>query len=157
MRSIVRALIVLIAVCAARPALAEQPKCPMDVKSCLAAFEEMRHRPFVGILYDRDSTGTLTVIQVVTGSPAEKAGMKIGDVLINLNGVPISDAPKLIVGKAGWKTGTKVRYGIRRGEQDHQLGLTLGEMSNEQLARMIGEHMVEAHLAYGESGTEQGH
>lgn len=149
--------LVCLAALVAGPALAAQPRCPLDVETCLAAFERMRHRPFVGVLLDQDSSGVVTVTEVVPGGPAEKAGMRVGDVLIQLNGVPISDAPKLIVGKAGWKTGTKVRYRVHRGEVDQDVALTLGQITDEQLARMIGEHMVEGHLAYAGTETSQVH
>ena len=141
----------------AGPALAAQPKCPLDPETCLAAFERMRHRPFVGVLLDQDSSGVVTVTNVVPGGPAEQAGMKVGDVLIQLNGVPISDAPKLIVGKAGWKTGVRVRYRVRHGDAERDVALTLGQITDEQLARLIGEHMVEAHLAYMPAETSQIH
>ena len=154
MNRIARMLIVLAGVAIPSLAGAGQARCPLDGQACLDAFEKMRHRPFVGILLDEDSTGTVHVVQVVPGGPAAKAGMKVGDVLISLEGVPIPDAGKLIVGKAGWKTGAEVHYKVRRGEGERSLALTLGQISDEQLARMIGQHMVEAHLAYAETGTQ---
>lgn len=150
-------LMVLMGVAVAHPARAGQPKCPLTGDACLAAFEQMKHRPWVGVLLDQDSTGAVTVIQVVPGGPADKAGVKAGDVMISLQGVPIVDAPKLIVGKAGWKTGTEVKYRVRRGEGERNLAVVLGQISDEQLARMVGEHMVEAHLAYAETSAVQTH
>ena len=154
MNRIARTLIVLAGIAIPNLASAGQARCPLDGQACLAEFEKMRHRPFVGILYDQDSTGAVHVVQVVPGSPAARAGMKTGDVLISLEGVPIPDAGKLIVGKAGWKTGAEVHYKVRRGESERNLALTLGQISDEQLAQMIGEHMVEAHLAYAETEVQ---
>jgi predicted metalloprotease with PDZ domain len=151
---IARMLIVLAGIAVPSLVGAGQAKCPLDGQACLAEFEKMRHRPFVGILVDQDSTGAVHVVQVVPGGPAARAGMKVGDVLISIEGVPIPDAGKLIVGKAGWKTGAEVHYKVRRGEGERNVALTLGQISDEQLARLIGEHMVEAHLAYLETGTQ---
>jgi len=59
--------------------------------------------------------GRITVIAPIDGTPAYKAGLKTGDIIIEVDGKDISDysadqAAKLIRGEAG----TKVRIGIKR-------------------------------------------
>jgi hypothetical protein len=40
--------------------------------------------------------GKLTVVRMATGSPADRAGMKEADVLLEVNGIPITSGPHLI-------------------------------------------------------------
>ena len=66
----------------------------------------------VGIRFDTESQ--VTVEAVVPGSPAERAGLEPGDVVVEVNGVAVRDwqeAVKLIPGDPG----TAVRLKIRRG------------------------------------------
>ena len=141
-------LIVLACLAGAWPARAEQPRCPLDVKTCLQEFAKMKTRPWMGIVYDTDSTGSATVLRVVPGGPAEQAGIRAGDVLVTLEGLPAADAPRLLAGKAGWRVGATAHYRLRRRGEMREVPMQLGRISDEQLAELIGEHMVEAHLAY---------
>lgn len=154
MRRLVGVLAVAAAMGFALPAAAEKPRCPLDVSTCLMEYAKMKERPWVGVLLDQDTTsGVITVTEVSPDSPAAKAGWRAGDVVISLEGLPPVEGRKLLAGKAGWKTGAEVRYRIRRGKREMDTPVRLGHMSDEQLARMIGDHMVEAHLAYADATT----
>ena len=154
MKSIVWLFVAAATVSCAWPAEAAQPKCSLDVSTCLMEFAKMRDRPWVGVIIDQDSvTGAITVLQVAPDGPAARAGMKAGDVMIALEDLPVAEGRKLLAGKAGWKTGRTVHYRIRRGDREINVPLRLGQLTDEQLARMIGEHMVEAHLAYADTGA----
>ena len=155
MRRLACALVVATAVGGALPATAAQPRCNLDLSTCLMEFAKMRERPWVGVILDQDSTtGAITVVQVAPEGPAARAGMRAGDVIISLEGLPPAEGRKLLAGKAGWKTGAEVHYRVRRGTREINTPLRLGQMTDEQLARMIGEHMVEAHLAYAGTASE---
>lgn len=152
MRRLACVLVVAAAMGLVLPAAAEQQRCPLDLSACLMEFAKMRERPWVGVLLDQDTTtGVVTVTQVVPDGPAARAGWRVGDVLISLEGLPPAEGRKLLAGKAGWKTGNQVHYRIRRGKREMDTPLRLGQMTDEQLAGMIGEHMVEAHLAYADA------
>jgi predicted metalloprotease with PDZ domain len=134
------------------PALAEE-KCPLDVASCLQAFASARERPWLGVELEMDSTGARQVIRVVPGSPAQKAGMRPGDVLRSLDGRTPTD---WFAGKAGWSTSGRTACTVLRGKRERELAIERRPMSDEMLARIVGTHMVEQHMAYAElprSGT----
>lgn len=128
-------------------ALAGEKKCTLSTQDCLDRMSSgMKTYGWVGLELERDEeSGTLTVLKVVPGSPAEGAGLQHGDILYTLNGVRITKDNEEALSKARkeWKPGQSVAYTIRRGGADRQVTLTLAPMPADVLARYIGEHMLE--------------
>lgn len=81
----------------------------------------------LGIVLQPDSLGIL-VGQVQQESPAERAGIKPGDIITAFNGTPVNDPNTLRNLVAETPPGTEVTLTIRRGQQDHELKATLGEL-----------------------------
>ncbi|MDD2979496.1 MAG: S41 family peptidase [Hespellia sp.] len=78
----------------------------------------------VGISLDT-STGYLTVLQVYEGSPAEEAGLEVGDVIYKvddreIDGEDLSEVVSWIRGEEG----SQVRLGIYRGEDAKEMEFT---------------------------------
>jgi serine protease Do len=68
------------------------------------------------------------------GSPAAKAGVKSGDVIVALNGDVVPDARTLARRISGMTPGTAVKIGVFRDGKEEQLSMTLGELPKERLA-----------------------
>jgi S1-C subfamily serine protease len=66
-----------------------------------------------------------TVVAVASGSPAEKAGFRKGDVLVALNGVALSDTAKAKEAHAHCTFGKTVAYTIQRNGAEQTLTATL--------------------------------
>ncbi len=134
---------------AAAPALAggERKKCPYTTQECLDHMAaKMKDSGWVGVELDVDeATGAMSVKKVVPGSPAEKAGIQVGDVLAALNGVPITNDNDEALAKARkeWKPGQQVTYTIKRNGLDRKVDLTLAPMPADVMAAWIGNHMLE--------------
>jgi PDZ domain-containing secreted protein len=79
-----------------------------------------------------------SVAQVVAGSPAEKAGLKVGDLITAANDKPIKRADDLVqlVGRS--KPGDTLTLSVRREGQERPLSLTV----------TLGEHPEQAGKAY---------
>ena len=92
-------------------------------------------------------------MRVVPGSPAAKAGVQPGDVLLKLGGV---DPSQWFAGKAGWKSdwkdGQAVAVTVGRAGHDRSLDMALEHIPEETLAQIIGIHVLEGHLAYTDTG-----
>ncbi len=69
------------------------------------------------------------------GSPAQKAGIKAGDVIVSVNGEAVTDARNLARRIGALAPGTSVKLGIIRDGREDTLTLTLGELPRERQAR----------------------
>jgi predicted metalloprotease with PDZ domain len=132
---------------AATPVAAAEPKCPLEVGACLHEFGKMRERGRLGIEVETDSAGVKTIRGVTPGGPAERAGVKIGDVLERIEGL---DQRRYVAGKAGWKNPPPANVKVRRNGRLESIEVVPEPISDQQFARMIGVHMVEGHLAHAE-------
>jgi serine protease Do len=69
------------------------------------------------------------------GSPASKAGIKAGDVVLSIDCSAVKDARDLARKIAEMKPGSAIKLGIMRNGSEQTLTLTLGEMSAQREAR----------------------
>jgi len=76
----------------------------------------------------QDVRGAL-VNAVANGSPAERAGLKPGDVITALDGAPVTDTNSLRNAVARSQPGTEVTLTIIRERQPQELRATLGELN----------------------------
>ncbi|MCS6950558.1 MAG: S1C family serine protease [bacterium] len=100
-----------------------------DVKAVL---DEMRagrlRRPFLGVMpADRDGVEGAEVVRVVPNSPAARAGIRLGDVILSLNNVPVRRAADVTSLLRRLKPGDRIQVEILRGSQRLRLSVTLGE------------------------------
>ncbi len=82
---------------------------------------------------DRPRGALVTTVE--SGGPADKAGIKPGDVILGFNGKPLelsSELPPLV---AQTKPGTKAEIEVWRGGKRQTLGVAVGEMTAEKTAR----------------------
>ncbi len=86
----------------------------------------------------KNARGAL-VAEPQSGSPAQKAGIKAGDVIVSVNGESVADARNLARRISAMAPGTSVKLGIIRGGRDETLTLTLGELPRERQARLGGD------------------
>jgi len=78
-----------------------------------------------------ESKGAL-VGDVQPDSPAGQAGIASGDVIISMSDTPIENSTELRNRVAAIKPGTKVEFGILRGDKILDLTVTLGEMPADE-------------------------
>jgi serine protease Do len=86
-----------------------------------------------------DTTEGVLVADVSKGSPAEKAGLKRGDVIVTLNDRPMTDPGQLRNTVAMTAPGTKVQVQILRDNKKREVMVELGELPREQTAARASE------------------
>ncbi len=140
-----RLVFLFVLVLAAVPSLAEEARCPHEISACLNMFGRMRERPWMGVELEADSTGRRVVHAIVPGGPSDRAGMRVGDVLLRIEGKPPLE---WFAGKTGWKDGEKTSVTVERKGRETQLEMPCEAIPEEKLVKAIGVHMIEGHLAW---------
>jgi serine protease Do len=82
-----------------------------------------------------DDVKGVLVASVEPGSPAAKAGLQSGDVILAFDGKPVAGANELPRVVAGTKPGTNVTLDVWRSGARRQVKATLGEFASEQVAQ----------------------
>jgi serine protease Do len=67
--------------------------------------------------------------QIVPDGPADKAGLKVGDVLIKVNGKAVHNSNDLVDPIIQTPVGNKVRLTFVRDKQEHEVTIAVGDMS----------------------------
>lgn len=139
------------------PAFAGGEKCTAaDAQACLNHMSAMKDRGWVGLEFDKTDAAVVKVKAITPGSPAEKAGFAVGDVLVAINGANLADKEAMKKAKGEWKVGQVVAYTVKREGADKELKATLDPMPEAVFASMIGSHMLDAHLSVA-TAAETGH
>ena len=125
-------------------------KCTEDAQTCLDHMAaKLKNRGWLGIeMDDEQGPGAIKVTRVISGSPAEAAGFKQGDVLVSVNGARFSDNTdeKQVTyekTKDVWVPGGKVQYVVMRDGHETTLNATLAALPSDVMAQWIGHHMLE--------------
>ena len=85
---------------------------------------------WAGAWLQRSPSGAVTVAEVAKGSPAAKAGLKSGDVVLAVNGYDLSDseARAECASKGNYSVGGTVFYTVQRGASTKNVKLKLEKM-----------------------------
>lgn len=91
-----------------------------------------RPKGYLGVRITNDpQTGKAQVIQVDPGSPAEKGGLKAGDLVTHLDNELVSNYQELIEMVGKHKPGARIAVKILRGGKEQSLTVTLGKKPRE--------------------------
>ncbi len=84
--------------------------------------------------------GGALIAEVTPGSPAAKAGIERGDIILDLNDLPVNAPADLSLHIAETAPGTIVHLKISRNGQTRDVSVTLGQLSEETQASTGGEN-----------------
>ena len=84
--------------------------------------------------FGRNDTNGALISKVVPGGPADKAGLKSGDIVLSFNGQPVSDAAQLKVHVGEIRPNTTVTLSVRRDKKTRDVAVTVGELTEKMMA-----------------------
>jgi serine protease Do len=81
----------------------------------------------------------ITISSVVPGSPADRAGLKVGDTIVSVDGKPVKNGDELVADIAGRKPGSKVDLGYYRNGKKEQAAVTVADRAKLFASRLGDE------------------
>ncbi|OPX23984.1 MAG: hypothetical protein B1H04_03110, partial [Planctomycetales bacterium 4484_123] len=93
-----------------------------------------RDSAYIGV-QTRSVIDGLKVVKVVPGSGADRAGLRPGDVITNIDGRRIADGPELLRTVSRHRPGDRVSLRFRRNGEYHTVALTLGRWTGPPRGR----------------------
>jgi len=119
----------------------------VNVYNQLIAPEHRVARGSIGIMFNAQENpaisrvygagaGGVTVSDVTAGSPAERAGIKVGDTIVSVDGKPVKNGDDLVSDIASRKPGTKVTLGFIRNGKKQEATVTVADRAKLFAARL---------------------
>jgi len=78
----------------------------------------------------------VTISSVVAGSPADQAGLKVGDTITSIDGKKVTKGSELVSDIAGRKPGSKVALGFLRNGKQQEASVTIADRAKLFAARL---------------------
>jgi serine protease Do len=121
-------------------------KTVVDVYNQLTGPEHKVSRGSIGIMFDAvenpaiarvygSGTG-VPISSVVAGSPADQAGLKVGDTITTVDGKKVTKGTELVADIAARKPGSKVNLGFLRNGKPQETSVTIADRSKLFAARL---------------------
>lgn len=118
-------------------------KCTYETQACLNHMAaDQGTKGWLGIDKEKSAEG-YKVTKVIAGGPAEKAGIKVGDLVTALNGMTIGSEQLKASYSQFSKAGSTVKYTVVRDGKNMEIPVTLAKMPEDAFAQMVGNHMLE--------------
>jgi predicted metalloprotease with PDZ domain len=107
--------------------------------------ERMAAKGWLGLETEKTASGAYAVKAIAPGSPAARAGFRVGDELVALNGVRFAAENKeaLATVKSALGPGKQATYTVKRGGAEQQVAATLADVPRDVLASWLGAHVLE--------------
>ncbi len=89
------------------------------------AFADDDDLPALGIMFKSDeNTGKPVVVSAIDGSPAAKAGLKEGDVIVKVGDTAVDNLQAVVEAVKQLKVGTKAKITVLRDNQEKTIEIT---------------------------------
>jgi serine protease Do len=100
-----------------------------------------QENPAIARVYGVESG--VTVSNVVAGSPADQAGLKVGDTITTIDGKGVKNGDELVADIADRKPGSKVNIGFIRGGKKQETSVTIADRAKLFASRLGDEEDAE--------------
>jgi serine protease Do len=92
----------------------------------------------------------VTISDVTAGSPAEQAGLKVGDTIVSVDGKPVKNGDELVADIASRKPGSKVVLGFIRNNKKQEASVTVADR-----AKLFAARLGEDEESSGQAGPKE--
>lgn len=107
----------------------------------------------VGVVFSQDKSGDFVISKVISGGPADSAGLKAGDVLLKVDGKAYEDADQMAMHMRG-EEGTSVKVTYRRGSEMKEAELVRAQVEEPSVyAETLDKQYGYIRISAFESGT----
>jgi hypothetical protein len=90
---------------------------------------EMKTRPgWIGVTTKDDATKGVVITRVLVGSTAEQAGLQVGDIIKEMEGVAVTSGMRFDVAVTRSRPGSQIRLTYMRGTLKREVTLTVGKI-----------------------------
>jgi serine protease Do len=94
-----------------------------------------QENPAIARVYGVNSGG-VTISNVIPGTPADQAGLQVGDTITSVDGKPVKNGDELVADIASRKPGTKVTLGFVRNGKKQESAVTVTDRAKLFSARL---------------------
>ncbi len=109
----------------------------------------------VGVVFSQEKSGDFVISKIMSGGPADSAGIKAGDVLLKVDGKAYDDADQMAMHLRG-KEGTSVKVTYRRGSKTREAELVRAQVEEPSVyAETIDKQYGYIRISAFESGTAE--
>ena len=107
----------------------------------------------VGVVFSQDKSGDFVISKVISGGPADSAGLKAGDVFLKVDGKAYEDADQMAMHMRG-EEGTSVKVTYRRGSETKEAELVRAQVEEPSVyAETLDKQYGYIRISAFESGT----
>jgi C-terminal processing protease CtpA/Prc len=120
-------------------------KCEASTQECLNQLAaDLRHKGLVGVDGEWDDmAGGFRVKSYISGTNARSAGVRLGDIVVAINGVPLRDEAATKADRKNRAPGSEVSLTLLRDGKKKKMRVTLSAMTEAQVASYVGWHMLD--------------
>jgi len=97
-----------------------------------AAAQDLPRRPFLGLTAQPAPDKHVRVGKIFPESPAARSELAIGDILLTLNGTPVTSVDSFLAGLKSLKPKDRLVYRVQRRATEMDVAVVLGEFPREQ-------------------------
>jgi serine protease Do len=145
----------LTALAAAEDAKKPKKKCGAEATVCIREMAKgLKQRGWIGIEW-QETEGRPEISLVVQSSPAAKAGVEVGDIVMAFNGVSTDEDDELMWAemKRSLVPGKVITLAVVRNQAARDLQVELIAVPDHIVAQWVGKHVLESHAASPDAGA----
>jgi C-terminal processing protease CtpA/Prc len=134
----------------------EEKKCPYTMQECLQKMAQyMSTTGMIGLDGEwEEKTKGYRITEFIEGTTAQEAGVQIGDLLIKINGIALTDDEGRKRDADNRKPGSEAKITILRDGEKLTMKVTLIGIPAKVMAQEIGQHMLESHANLAAAKSE---